>query len=147
MNPHLPFCLLGDGELVEQVLGQQTAENRESLLDNLIRQLQNEQDERHSAAGQAEDVDGMKIMPITMDFFTKYYQYVCLHTNLFIVEEAAAEEVAVAPSAAPPRRSGQVDGVWQMQHNALRSQVATERDLLAWSRRVMVSEVPRGVYR
>lgn len=53
----------------------------------------------------------------------------------------------MAPSAAPPRRSGQVDGVWQMQHNALRSQVATERDLLAWSRRVMVSEVPRGVYR
>lgn len=72
-------------------------------------------------------------------------------TNLFLVEEAAAAEevvaLAVAPSAAPPRRSGQVDGVWQMQHNALRSQVATERDLLAWSRRVMVSEVPHGVYR
>lgn len=73
-------------------------------------------------------------------------------TNLFLVEEAAAaaeEAVAVAeaPSAAPPRRSGQVDGVWQMQHNALRSQVATERDLLAWSRRVMVNEVPHGVYR
>lgn len=55
-------------------------------------------------------------------------------------------EVVVAPSAAP-RRSGQVDGVWQMQHNTLRSQVATERDLLAWSRRVMVYEVPHGVYR
>lgn len=71
-------------------------------------------------------------------------------TNLFLVEEAAAaaeEVVAAAPSAAPPRRSGQVDGVWQMQHNALRSQVATERDLLAWSRRVMVSEVPHGVFR
>lgn len=70
-------------------------------------------------------------------------------TNPFIVEEAAAEaaEVAVAPSTAAARRSGQVDGVWQMQHNTLRSQVATERDLLAWSRRVMVSEVPHGVYR
>lgn len=58
LNPHLRFCCLGDGELVEQVLGQQTAENRESLLDNLIRQLQNEQDERHNAAQQAEEAEG-----------------------------------------------------------------------------------------
>lgn len=52
----LPFCCLGDGELVEQVLGQQTAENRESLLDNLIRQLQ---DERDNAEEQAEEAEGM----------------------------------------------------------------------------------------
>lgn len=80
LNPHLSFCLLGDGELVEQVLGQQTAENRESLLDNLIRQLQNEQDERHIAARQAEEAAGRKIMRINMDSFTKYYQYLC-HQN------------------------------------------------------------------
>lgn len=70
-------------------------------------------------------------------------------TNCFIGEEAAEEvevEVASAPSAAP-HRSGQVDGVWQMQNNGLRSQVATERDLLAWSRRILVNEVPHGVYR
>uniref|UniRef100_A0A4W6FJC4 Bromodomain and WD repeat domain containing 3 n=1 Tax=Lates calcarifer TaxID=8187 RepID=A0A4W6FJC4_LATCA len=95
-------------KLVEQVLGQQTAENGESLLDNLIRQLQNEQDERQNA-------------------------------DMGIV-------VASSPTVGP-RRSGQVDGVWQMQHNALRSQVATERDLLAWSRRVVVNEVPQGTYR
>lgn len=58
-----------------------------------------------------------------------------------------AAEVVASPPAAGPRRTGQVDGVWQMQHNALRSQVATERDLLAWSRRVVVNEVPQGVYR
>lgn len=58
-----------------------------------------------------------------------------------------AEEVVASSPAAGPRRSGQVDGVWQMQHNALRSQVATERDLLAWSRRVVVNEVPQGIYR
>lgn len=65
------------------------------------------------------------------------------------VEPAEAEPaaaVASAPSAAP-HRSGQVDGLWQMQNNALHSQVATERDLLAWSRRVMVNEVPHGVFR
>uniref|UniRef100_A0A3Q2XMM0 Bromodomain and WD repeat domain containing 3 n=1 Tax=Hippocampus comes TaxID=109280 RepID=A0A3Q2XMM0_HIPCM len=88
-------------ELVEQVLGQQTAENGESVLDNLIRQLQNHQDE--------------------------------------------VEVVASSPDVGP-RRSGQVDGMWQMQHNALRSQVATERDLLAWSRRVVVNELPQGVF-
>uniref|UniRef100_A0A673ACZ8 Bromodomain and WD repeat domain containing 3 n=1 Tax=Sphaeramia orbicularis TaxID=375764 RepID=A0A673ACZ8_9TELE len=98
-----------------QVLGQETAENGESILDNLIRQLQNEQDERQNAelAAEAGEGDG---------------------------------EVASSP-AAEPRRSGQVDGVWQMQHNALRSQVATERDLLAWSRRVVVNEVPQGIFR
>lgn len=68
--------------------------------------------------------------------------------TFFIGEEAAAEEVAVASAPpAAPHRSGQVDGLWQMQNNALHSQVATERDLLAWSRRVMVNEVPHGVYR
>uniref|UniRef100_A0A674MR87 Bromodomain and WD repeat domain containing 3 n=1 Tax=Takifugu rubripes TaxID=31033 RepID=A0A674MR87_TAKRU len=107
--PQLGYMVNSDGELVEQVLGQQTAENRESLLDNLIRQLQNEQDERHNEAQQA-------------------------------------DEVAVASSSpAAPHRSGQVDGLWQMQNNALHSQVATERDLLAWSRRVMVNEVPHGL--
>uniref|UniRef100_A0A4W6FJP5 Bromodomain and WD repeat domain containing 3 n=1 Tax=Lates calcarifer TaxID=8187 RepID=A0A4W6FJP5_LATCA len=95
-----------------QVLGQQTAENGESLLDNLIRQLQNEQDERQNAEQQAEEAG----------------------------DDNAAEVVASSPTVGP-RRSGQVDGVWQMQHNALRSQVATERDLLAWSRRVVVNEV------
>lgn len=54
----LPLCCVGDGELVEQVLGQQTAENGESLLDNLIRQLQNEQDERQNAEQQDEEAEG-----------------------------------------------------------------------------------------
>ncbi len=45
------------------------------------------------------------------------------------------------------RRSGQVEGVRQMHNNAPRSQIATERDLLAWSRRVVVNEVPSGTFR
>lgn len=55
----LPLCDLGDGELVEQVLGQQTAENGESMLDNLIRQLQNEHVEHSNAEEQPEEADGM----------------------------------------------------------------------------------------
>ncbi len=39
---------LGDGEVVEQVIGQQTADEsqEESPLDDLIRQLQHQQDDR-----------------------------------------------------------------------------------------------------
>lgn len=59
LTQYLPFCCLGDGELVEQVLGQQTAENRESILDSLIRQLQNEQDQRQNPQEQAAEAQGM----------------------------------------------------------------------------------------
>uniref|UniRef100_A0A3Q3DRP7 Pleckstrin homology domain interacting protein n=1 Tax=Hippocampus comes TaxID=109280 RepID=A0A3Q3DRP7_HIPCM len=38
------------------------------------------------------------------------------------------------------RRSGQIEGVRQMHSNAPRSQMATEGDLVAWSRRVLVPE-------
>uniref|UniRef100_A0A8C9U9L3 PH-interacting protein n=1 Tax=Serinus canaria TaxID=9135 RepID=A0A8C9U9L3_SERCA len=36
------------------------------------------------------------------------------------------------------RRSGQIEGVRQMHSNAPRSEIATERDLVAWSRRVVM---------
>uniref|UniRef100_A0AAQ4PVG5 Bromodomain and WD repeat domain containing 1 n=1 Tax=Gasterosteus aculeatus aculeatus TaxID=481459 RepID=A0AAQ4PVG5_GASAC len=45
------------------------------------------------------------------------------------------------------RRSGQVEGVRQMHQNAPRSQMATERDLQAWRRRVVVPEVGPSSYR
>ena len=45
------------------------------------------------------------------------------------------------------RRSGQVEGVRQMHQNAPRSQIATERDLQAWKRRVVVPEAPPGMFR
>uniref|UniRef100_A0A674JI58 Pleckstrin homology domain interacting protein n=1 Tax=Terrapene triunguis TaxID=2587831 RepID=A0A674JI58_9SAUR len=43
------------------------------------------------------------------------------------------------------RRSGQIEGVRQMHSNAPRSEIATERDLVAWSRRVVVPELSPGV--
>lgn len=43
------------------------------------------------------------------------------------------------------RRSGQIEGVRQMHSNAPRSEIATERDLVAWSRRVVVPELSSGV--
>uniref|UniRef100_A0A672MST7 Bromodomain and WD repeat domain containing 3 n=1 Tax=Sinocyclocheilus grahami TaxID=75366 RepID=A0A672MST7_SINGR len=99
-----------------QVIGQQTAEEspEESPLDDLIRQLQHQQDER-------------------------------LHSG-----NPTGAEVAGGPLSPPNvglRRSGQVEGVRQMHNNAPRSQIATERDLLAWSRRVVVNEVQSGIFR
>uniref|UniRef100_A0A8C4RP08 PH-interacting protein n=1 Tax=Erpetoichthys calabaricus TaxID=27687 RepID=A0A8C4RP08_ERPCA len=44
------------------------------------------------------------------------------------------------------RRSGQIEGVRQMHSNAPRSEIATERDLVAWSRRVLVPELPPDVH-
>ncbi|XP_077360353.1 bromodomain and WD repeat-containing protein 3 isoform X2 [Festucalex cinctus] len=114
--PQLGYMTNNEGELVEQVLGQQTTENGESILDNRIRELQNQQDEQQNGELQADEAEG-----------------------------DAVEVVASSPNVGP-RRSGQVDGMWQMQHNALRSQVATERDLLAWSRRVVVNELPQGIF-
>uniref|UniRef100_A0A4W5LVQ0 Bromodomain and WD repeat domain containing 3 n=1 Tax=Hucho hucho TaxID=62062 RepID=A0A4W5LVQ0_9TELE len=61
--------------------------------------------------------------------------------------EGGTSEVVGSPPNVGLRRNGQVEGVRQMHHNAPRSQMATERDLLAWSRRVVVNEVQQGVLR
>uniref|UniRef100_A0A672IL61 PH-interacting protein n=1 Tax=Salarias fasciatus TaxID=181472 RepID=A0A672IL61_SALFA len=45
------------------------------------------------------------------------------------------------------RRSGQIEGVRQMHSNAPRSQMATEGDLVAWSRRVLVPELEHATVR
>lgn len=45
------------------------------------------------------------------------------------------------------RRSGQIEGVRQMHSNAPRSEMATETDLVAWSRRVLVPELCHGTAR
>uniref|UniRef100_A0A8C7T1E7 Bromodomain and WD repeat domain containing 1 n=1 Tax=Oncorhynchus mykiss TaxID=8022 RepID=A0A8C7T1E7_ONCMY len=98
----------GDGEVMEQVISQLTTDHEEatarrSILDDTIRQLQEQQD-RQSAA-----------------------------------------EVLSSPNVGL-RRSGQVEGVRQMHQNAPRSQMATERDLQAWRRRVVVPELSSSSY-
>uniref|UniRef100_A0A8D2PNS1 Bromodomain and WD repeat-containing protein 1 n=1 Tax=Zosterops lateralis melanops TaxID=1220523 RepID=A0A8D2PNS1_ZOSLA len=106
-----------------QVIGQQTVDQDEpglepSILDGMIRQLQLEQDQRTGA------------------------------------DQESAPSAFRRPSLdiqSPPniglRRSGQVEGVRQMHQNAPRSQMATERDLQAWRRRVVVPEIPPSLLR
>uniref|UniRef100_A0A8C2XC13 Bromodomain and WD repeat domain containing 1 n=1 Tax=Cyclopterus lumpus TaxID=8103 RepID=A0A8C2XC13_CYCLU len=121
--PQLGYVATSDGEVVEQVISQQTAEHdevairRSTLLDEAIRNLQQQQD-RQGQVGT--ELVGLSLAP-------------------------APSTPRRADVQSPPnvglRRSGQVEGVRQMHQNAPRSQMATERDLQAWRRRVVVPEV------
>ncbi|XP_007943742.2 bromodomain and WD repeat-containing protein 1 [Orycteropus afer afer] len=132
--PQLGYVATSDGEVIEQVISLQTNDNGErspdsSILDGMIRQLQQQQDQRMGA-----DQD-----PIPSGFPNG--------------EETPRRGFRRLSSdiQSPPniglRRSGQVEGVRQMHQNAPRSQIATERDLQAWKRRVVVPEVPLGIFR
>ncbi|XP_061483645.1 bromodomain and WD repeat-containing protein 1 isoform X3 [Rhineura floridana] len=132
--PQLGYVATSDGEVVEQVIGQQTADQDEqglepSILDGMIRHLQQQQDQR---AGTDQDI---------------------LPPGPQNGEETSRRDFR-RPSSdiqSPPniglRRSGQVEGVRQMHQNAPRSQIATERDLQAWRRRVVVPEVTSSMLR
>uniref|UniRef100_A0A8D2QI62 Bromodomain and WD repeat-containing protein 1 n=1 Tax=Zonotrichia albicollis TaxID=44394 RepID=A0A8D2QI62_ZONAL len=98
------------GYVVEQVIGQQTNDQDESILDGMIRELQREQDLRLINEGETLPNPPLNRSP--------------------------GLEVASPPNVGL-RRSGQIEGVRQMHLNAPRSQMATERDLMAWSRRVV----------
>uniref|UniRef100_A0A8C9F7K3 Bromodomain and WD repeat domain containing 1 n=1 Tax=Pavo cristatus TaxID=9049 RepID=A0A8C9F7K3_PAVCR len=59
------LCFQGDGEVVEQVIGQQTVDQDEqgmepSILDGMIRQLQLQQDQRNAAADQEPASSGLQ---------------------------------------------------------------------------------------
>ncbi|XP_067903868.1 bromodomain and WD repeat-containing protein 3 isoform X1 [Heterodontus francisci] len=125
--PQLGYMANGDGDVVEQVISQQTDDQYEngqepSVLDDAIRELQREHDLRQGNEGAAV-LDGLYNRP-----------------NLL-------NSALLSPPNIGLRRSGQIEGVRQMHNNAPRSQMATERDLMAWSRRVVVMELPSGISR
>ncbi|OXB74897.1 UNVERIFIED_CONTAM: hypothetical protein H355_009641 [Colinus virginianus] len=120
--PQLGYVANGDGEVVEQVIGQQTNDQDESILDGMIRELQREQDLRLINEGET-----LPNPPLNRS-----------HSVNGALELASPPNIGL-------RRSGQIEGVRQMHHNAPRSQMATERDLMAWSRRVVVNELPPGI--
>ncbi|KAM4567142.1 bromodomain and WD repeat-containing protein 3 [Odontesthes bonariensis] len=147
--PQLGYVATSDGEVVEQVISQQTAEHEEiairrsSLLDEAIRQLQ-EQQARQSQPG-TEAAPGTGVGPEGQAEG---------HGPVLARAPSTPRRVSVNDRAdvqSPPnvglRRSGQVEGVRQMHQNAPRSQIATERDLQAWRRRVVVPELATSNYR
>ncbi|KAB1283220.1 Bromodomain and WD repeat-containing protein 1 [Camelus dromedarius] len=123
-----------DGEVIEQIISLQTNDNGEqspesSVLDGMIRQLQQQQDQR-AGAGQDAVASGL---PNGEETPRRGFRRLSLDIQ--------------SPPNIGLRRSGQVEGVRQMHQNAPRSQIATERDLQAWKRRVVVPEVPLGIFR
>uniref|UniRef100_A0A8C3E9V6 Bromodomain and WD repeat-containing protein 1 n=1 Tax=Corvus moneduloides TaxID=1196302 RepID=A0A8C3E9V6_CORMO len=125
--PQLGYVATSDGEVVEQVIGQQTVDQDEpglepSILDGMIRQLQLEQDQR---TGADQESAPMFRKPLN----------VALSALVWLTGPSLDIQ---SPPNIGLRRSGQVEGVRQMHQNAPRSQMATERDLQAWRRRVVV---------
>uniref|UniRef100_A0A8B9IHV9 Bromodomain and WD repeat domain containing 1 n=1 Tax=Anser cygnoides TaxID=8845 RepID=A0A8B9IHV9_ANSCY len=92
-----------------------------SILDGMIRQLQLQQDQRIGADQEAASGGPQNEGTPSLDI--------------------------QSPPNIGLRRSGQVEGVRQMHQNAPRSQMATERDLQAWRRRVVVPEIPPSLLR
>ncbi|XP_034403808.1 bromodomain and WD repeat-containing protein 3 isoform X2 [Cyclopterus lumpus] len=145
--PQLGYVATSDGEVVEQVISQQTAEHdevairRSTLLDEAIRNLQQQQDRQGQVGtelvagagleGQAE-AQGLSLAPAPST-----------PRRVSVNDRADVQ----SPPNVGLRRSGQVEGVRQMHQNAPRSQMATERDLQAWRRRVVVPEVALSSYR
>ncbi|XP_036104418.1 PH-interacting protein isoform X4 [Molossus molossus] len=105
---------------LNQVLSQQ-ANQEISPLDSMIQRLQQEQDLRRS--GEAGIGNSSRLSRGSV---------------------SSTSEVHSPPNVGL-RRSGQIEGVRQMHSNAPRSEIATERDLVAWSRRVVVPELSAGV--
>uniref|UniRef100_A0A4W3HKD3 Bromodomain and WD repeat-containing protein 1 n=1 Tax=Callorhinchus milii TaxID=7868 RepID=A0A4W3HKD3_CALMI len=125
--PQLGYMANGDGEVVEQVISQQTDDQYEngqepSVLDDVIRELQREHDLR-----QGNDRAAQQNAPYS--------------------RSNSGNSDVLSPPNVGLRRSGQIEGVRQMHNNAPRSQMATERDLMAWSRRVVVMELPLRISR
>uniref|UniRef100_A0A674BUN6 Pleckstrin homology domain interacting protein n=1 Tax=Salmo trutta TaxID=8032 RepID=A0A674BUN6_SALTR len=97
---------------LNQVVSEQAVEGA-SPLDNMIHRLQQEQDQRLSTDTH------------NRGKHTQTHKHTRVHS----------------PPNVGLRRSGQIEGVRQMHSNAPRSQMATETDLVAWSRRVLVPEL------
>uniref|UniRef100_A0A672N6C7 PH-interacting protein n=1 Tax=Sinocyclocheilus grahami TaxID=75366 RepID=A0A672N6C7_SINGR len=103
---------------LNQVVSQQAAEGS-STLDGMIQRLQQEQDQRLGEHQRS--------------------------LNRITRSVSSPTEVSSPPNVGL-RRSGQIEGVRQMHSNAPRSEIATERDLVAWSRRVLVPELSPAIW-
>ncbi|XP_051909419.1 PH-interacting protein [Hippocampus zosterae] len=112
---------------LNQVVSEQAVDGS-SPLDTMIQRLQQEQDQRR----------GSNETPAA----TGPGAAAALTASSRVSRGSVSSPTEVhSPPNVGLRRSGQIEGVRQMHSNAPRSQMATEGDLVAWSRRVLVPEL------
>ncbi|XP_033846640.1 PH-interacting protein isoform X2 [Periophthalmus magnuspinnatus] len=121
---------------LNQVVSEQAVDGP-SPLDTMIQRLQQEQDQRR---GTNDSVNSAASTSAN----TTPAAAVSTRSNRGSV--GSPTEVHSPPNVGL-RRSGQIEGVRQMHSNAPRSQMATEGDLVAWSRRVLVPELEHATVR
>uniref|UniRef100_A0A673B7T2 PH-interacting protein n=1 Tax=Sphaeramia orbicularis TaxID=375764 RepID=A0A673B7T2_9TELE len=107
---------------LNQVVSEQALDGP-SPLDTMIQRLQQEQDQRLGTSDPSASA-----------------ATTAMNTRASRGSVGSPTEVHSPPNVGL-RRSGQIEGVRQMHSNAPRSQMATEGDLVAWSRRVLVPEL------
>uniref|UniRef100_A0A5F8GPZ8 Bromodomain and WD repeat domain containing 3 n=1 Tax=Monodelphis domestica TaxID=13616 RepID=A0A5F8GPZ8_MONDO len=115
--PQLGYVANGDGEVIEQVIGQQTIDQDGHVLDGMIRELQREQD--------------LRLFNEEGNSF--------IHRPYSLNGVLRSPNMDLAPSASGFRPSSQA-------HSSSRSQMAIQRDFM-WSRRVVVNELNPGISR
>nr|XP_061806250.1 PH-interacting protein [Nerophis lumbriciformis] len=114
---------------LNQVVSEQAVDGP-SPLDTMIQRLQQEQDQRL----------GSNETPAATVPAAATAAAVNASSRVSRASVGSPTEVPSPPNVGL-RRSGQIEGVRQMHSNAPRSQMATEGDLVAWSRRVLVPEL------
>ncbi|XP_072218482.1 PH-interacting protein isoform X1 [Leuresthes tenuis] len=106
---------------LNQVVSEQAVDGS-SPLDTMIQRLQQEQDQRRGTNDASASA-------------------ATANTRSSRAGSVGSPTEVHSPPNVGLRRSGQIEGVRQMHSNAPRSQMATEGDLVAWSRRVLVPEL------
>ncbi|KAK7907157.1 hypothetical protein WMY93_015769 [Mugilogobius chulae] len=121
---------------LNQVVSEQAVDGP-SPLDTMIQRLQQEQDQRRGTGDSAQNTAASTSTNTTAG---------PINTRSNRGSVGSPTEVHSPPNVGL-RRSGQIEGVRQMHSNAPRSQMATEGDLVAWSRRVLVPELEDATVR
>ncbi|XP_074133377.1 bromodomain and WD repeat-containing protein 3 isoform X3 [Sminthopsis crassicaudata] len=124
--PQLGYVANGDGEVIEQVIGQQTIDQDEHVLDGMIRELQREQDLRLLSEEGSSFIHINR--PYSLSGVLRSPNMDSSSNNGFRSTEQQMEEDEEMPSSS-------------------RGQLSPQRDFMSWNRRVVVSELHPGVSR
>ncbi|XP_038078010.1 bromodomain and WD repeat-containing protein 3-like isoform X2 [Patiria miniata] len=122
------------GPPAEEAAALNESHEASSILDEMIEQMQREQDEQQGVVSAAVAMPPPAGVPVTRP----------------TTPSRGGPNGPLSPSAVSPRGvrlSGEIEGVRQATGNVPISQQASQADLLAWSERVVVPELPPNILR